>query len=101
MLRLLRTGYGVGDFCNDAAVQLLPIVHDEELKPIRGATGPSDGGGLNHQRSSLVGKSHMHLDVVAGIQRFLALDRAAIDRERGHEAHPRRSVGMENDWVAH
>ncbi len=68
----------MGYYFDDATIQSLPVVHNEELKPIRGATGPSNGSRLNHKRSRLVGKSHMHLDVVAQIKRFLALDRAAI-----------------------
>ena len=38
---------------------------------------------------------------MARIKQFLAFDRTAVDRQRGHQAHPRRCVRTENDWIAH
>jgi hypothetical protein len=101
MPRFLGLGYCLGQFFDNTAIQLLPVVHDQELEPIRRVTGPADGGRLNDKRLGLIGQLQMKLDVVARIKRCFILDGAAIDRERGHEAHPSGYLRTQNDWIMH
>lgn len=63
MPRLLDVGYRVGQFCDDTAIQLLPVVYDQKLEPVRRAIGPPDGSTLNDKRATLVGQLQMKLDV--------------------------------------